>query len=319
METIRVTNEQAGRTLAALLRVRLPGQSWNAIRKLVAARRVRVGSDLCLDPTRRLEAGDEVHVADESAPPLRLPNRVRIRYLDEHLVVVEKPAGLSTVRHPAERDWSEKRRSLSPTLDDIALQMMARQENPARSNSPRRLRIVHRLDKETSGLVVFARTVEAERGLGQQFHAHTVTRLYQAIVPGYLSPRRIATCLVRDRGDGRRGSSLLPGQGKEAITHVSVLERLPKYTLLSCRLETGRTHQIRIQLADAGHPICGERVYNRRPNGTVLEDRSAAPRLALHAAELGFVHPTSGKYLHWSMPLPEDLAAYLERLRNQNG
>jgi 23S rRNA pseudouridine1911/1915/1917 synthase len=318
MESLRVTKEQAGRTLAALLRQYLPGQSWNAVRNVVAARRVRVGGELCLDPARRLRAGEEVQLSEQSAPPPRDPHRITIRHLDEHLVVVEKPAGLPTVRHPAERDWSEKRRALSPTLDDLVLRMIARQEKRGHKKAPRRLRVVHRLDKETSGLLVFARTVTAERGLGQQFHAHTVMRLYQAIVPGYVAPQRIATRLVRDRGDGRRGSTDLPGQGKEAVTHVSMLERLPGYTLLSCRLETGRTHQIRIHLAELGHPLCGEMVYNRRPDGSLMEDQIGAPRLSLHAAELGFVHPATGKRMHWAMPLPDDLAAFLERVREQN-
>src|SRR5207253_10521151 len=112
-----------------------------------------------------------------------------------------------------------------------------------------RLRIVHRLDKETSGLVVFARTADAERDLGRQFKAHTVIRRYLAIVPGRVSPRRIESFLVRDRGDGRRGSTSLAKLGKHAVTHVAVIEYLPAHTLLSCRLETGRTHPIRIHPA----------------------------------------------------------------------
>jgi 23S rRNA pseudouridine1911/1915/1917 synthase len=179
------------------------------------------------------------------------------------------------------------------------------------------LRVVQRLDKETSGLVVFARSVVAERGLGKQFHAHTVMRRYLAVVPGSLAPQRIATSLVRDRGDGRRGSTDNPTLGKEAITHVDVVGRLRGYTLLSCRLETGRTHQIRIHLAELGHPVCGDKVYHRKPSGEVRPDRSDAPRLALHAAELGFQHPVTSEELFWSMPLPADLEQFLERLRSR--
>jgi 23S rRNA pseudouridine1911/1915/1917 synthase len=176
------------------------------------------------------------------------------------------------------------------------------------------LRVVHRLDKETSGLVVFARTVAAERGLGKQFHAHTVVRRYLALVPGFVPPQRIATRFVRDRGDGRRGSTEASGAGKEAITHVDVMKHLPGYTLLACRLETGRTHQIRIHLAELGHPVCGDKVYQHLSDGRVLADRSGAPRLALHAVELGFVHPRSLQETHWEMPLPPDLQVFLDRL-----
>jgi 23S rRNA pseudouridine1911/1915/1917 synthase len=158
---------------------------------------------------------------------------------------------------------------------------------------------------------VFARTVEAERSLGQQFRRHTVVRKYLAVIPGYLLAQTIESTLVRDRGDGRRGSGTLPGVGKRAITHVEVVERLKGYTVLACRLETGRTHQIRIHLAERGHPICGEKVYNRRPDGAVSADTSQAPRLALHAAELGFIHPTTGQPLRWEMPLPADLRDWL--------
>jgi 23S rRNA pseudouridine1911/1915/1917 synthase len=97
---------------------------------------------------------------------------------------------------------------------------------------------------------------------------------------------------------------------------VDVLERFPKHTALVCQLETGRTHQIRIHLAEAGRPVCGERVYNRRPDGTVIPNESVAPRLALHAAELGFVHPASGKEEFWRMPPPPDLQRFMERLRS---
>src|SRR5262249_34938730 len=107
--------------------------------------------------------------------------------------------------------------------------------------------------------------------------------------------------------------------GKEAVTHIAIEERLPGYTILSCRLETGRTHQIRIHLSEAGHPVCGDKVYTKKRTGEVLEDRSGAPRLALHATELGFEHPASGEHLHWSMPPPGDLQTFVDRLRGQPG
>jgi 23S rRNA pseudouridine1911/1915/1917 synthase len=308
-DTLTVLPEQAGATLAAILRARWPEQSWSQVRRLIEGRRVRVGGDLCLDPARRLKEGDAVEVLAHAAPLPQQRQPIDVVYLDEHLVVVHKPAGLDTVRHPAERHFSERRKQQTPTLEDLV---------PKLIGAPgRRLRVVHRLDKETSGLVVFARTVPAERGLGRQFHAHTVERRYLAVVPGKVAPQRIATRLVRDRGDGRRGSTTAPGVGKEAITHVEVVERLRGHTLVACRLETGRTHQIRIHLAELGHPVCGEKVYNRTPAGDSRPDARGAPRLALHAAELGFVHPVTGAALHWTRPLPADLEQFVNRLRHR--
>jgi 23S rRNA pseudouridine1911/1915/1917 synthase len=240
---------------------------------------------------------------------------VVIRHLDDDVVVVEKASGVSTVRHPAERQWDETRRKLVPTLDDVTQQAIANRLGK-KKHELQRLRIVHRLDKDTSGLVVFARSVRAERELGRQFKAHTVVRRYIAIVSGSVRPQTFATWLVRDRGDGRRGSGPEEAAGKRAVTHVDVLEKFTGYTALVCQLETGRTHQIRIHLAEAGHPVCGETVYNRRPDGTVIPDDSGAPRLALHAAELGFVHPATGKEMTWDMPPPPDLQRFLERLRS---
>jgi 23S rRNA pseudouridine1911/1915/1917 synthase len=313
--TFSVGAEQEGATVAALLRLHLPGQSWNQVRRFIAGCRVKVGSDLCIDPARRVHEKEVITLLARAAPQPRKDEAVVIRYCDEHIVVVEKPTGICTVRHPVERHWTERRKALSPTLEDLVLPMIARREGrPSRKGQPR-LRVVQRIDKETSGLVVFARSVLAERGLGKQFHAHTVTRRYFAIVPGIVKPQRIVSHLVRDRGDGRRGSTGSPGLGKEAITHIDVVERLPRYTLLSCRLETGRTHQIRIHLAELGHPVCGETVYNKRVDGTDFGECADAPRLALHATQLGFNHPATGEALHWEMPLPEDLRSYLETLR----
>ncbi len=322
-EPFPIPAEQAGLTLAAWLRQRLPGQSWKEVRRLVESRRVRIDGDLCLDPARRLREGVSVELLARPAPRPHQAESIVVRHLDEHVVVVEKPSGISTVRHPAERDWTERRKALSPTLEDLVPPLVARREGRPRKGPQPRLRVVQRLDKETSGLVVFARTVAAERALGKQFHAHTVTRRYLAVVPGSVRPQRIATWLVRDRGDGRRGSSkdTSPkrqrgdGLGKEAVTHVDVVERLPGYTLLGCRLETGRTHQIRIHLAELGHPVCGDRVYHHLPGGGTRPDDSGAPRLALHAVELGFRHPATGEEMYWKMPLPADLEEFLARLR----
>jgi 23S rRNA pseudouridine1911/1915/1917 synthase len=313
-----IPSQQAGATLAAVLRSRLPGQSWTQIRRLIETRHAKVNGELCLDRARRLKEGESVELLAKPAPKPRQAEAVVIRHLDEHIVVVEKPSGLPTVRHPLERDWTERRKALHPTLEDLIPPLIARQEGRRLKGPPPRLRVVHRLDKETSGLVVFARTVPAERGLGKQFHAHTVVRRYLAVVPGFVPPQRIDRPLLRDRGDGRRGVTNNPDEGKEAVTHVDLVERLPGYTLLSCRLETGRTHQIRIHLASLGHPVCGDKVYVHLPNGEVRPDQSGAPRLALHAVELGFRHTVTRGEMHWTMPLPPDLEAFLARLRGRH-
>ncbi len=173
--------------------------------------------------------------------------------------------------------------------------------------------MVQRLDKETSGLVVFARTVPAKRALKNQFRAHSVHRRYDALVHGSAENATFRSRLVKDRGDGVSGSTDNPTLGREAVTHVRVLARLAGATHVECRLETGRTHQIRIHLSEAGHPLLGERVYVRGHAGELI----AAPRLMLHARELGFVHPTNGRDLDFVDPLPEDMRAMIERLTSK--
>jgi 23S rRNA pseudouridine1911/1915/1917 synthase len=315
-QTFRVAPAQANQTLAAALRQWLPGQSWSQVRKLVEARRVQVSGNLCMDPARRLKPDEVVAVLASSAMAPPREEDIRIRHLDKHIVVVEKPAGITTLRHPEERDWPARRKQLQPTLDELLPKLIARAEGtrPRKGGLPR-VRAVHRLDRETSGLMVFARTVEAERGLGRQFRKHTVHRRYLAIVQGHVEAQTIRSRLVRDRGDKRRGSTTLPGVGKEAVTHIQPLEKLDGYTLIECRLETGRTHQIRIHLAELGHPLCGERIYNKPLFGPPIDDASGAPRVALHAAELGFEHPVTGEMMRFATPLPPDLAGLLARLR----
>lgn len=313
-----VPADLADQTLAAILRRRLPDQSWTQVRKLIASRRVQIDGALCQDPARRLKEGDVLEIAAKPYPVHRgaTVEGLVIRYLDDDVVVVEKASGVNTVRHPTERDWNDKRRELSPTLEDLTQRAIAEQLGKPKHTLPR-LRVVQRLDKDTSGLVVFARSIPAERSLGSQFHAHTVVRRYLAIVPGIVLPQKFASWLVRDRGDGRRGSGS-EGQGKMAVTYVDVLERLPHHTVLKCRLETGRTHQIRIHLAESGHPVCGEQVYNRKAGGEAIPDDSEAPRLALHATELGFEHPTTKEHLRWEMELPLDLQGFVQRLRSMS-
>ena len=150
------------------------------------------------------------------------------------------------------------------------------------------------------------------------FAKHAVQRAYVAVAHGRVEAQTIDTWLVRDRGDGLRGSSPLgeaAGGAQRAITHLRPLEHLPGYTIVECRLETGRTHQIRIHLSERGHMLCGEKTYTHQTGGKPQNDASRAPRHALHAAELALVHPITNQPLRFQMPLPKDLREWLLKLR----
>lgn len=309
-----VIDPEIGHTLAKVLRSRLHESlpSWADVKATIERRRVTINGSVCADPARRLKEGDVVELLAKPAAAARnaTVDSLVIRHLDDHVVVLEKPSGISSVRHPAELEWSEERKRLEPTLHDLAQWAIAAKLNRSAKGLPP-LRIVHRLDKETSGLLVFARSVLAERELGRQFRQHTVVRRYLAVITGHVTPRTIRSTLIRDRGDGRRGSTRQPDiTGKDAITHIAVEERLPKHSVLSCKLETGRTHQIRIHLSEAGHPLVGERVYVRNFAGEPI----AAPRLMLHAAVLGFVHPSTGEDVLFEDPMPDDMARVWAKL-----
>lgn len=326
--TYTVAPAEAGTSILDWLQARLH-LSRGAAGGLLTGRKVRLNGAPCSNPGWRLRAGQrvEVVVAPGRPQPLRreaprpLPSKqpaaatIVLRHVDEQIVVVDKPAGVTTMRHADEAAEFGKRgqRYLPATLAD---QLPARLA--ARGGKPGRVIAVHRLDRDTSGLVVFARTPEAERHLGQQFRAHSVERLYFALVRGQARDARLESVLLPDRGDGRRGSARTPEEkGQRAVTHVRLVEALGDYSLVECRLETGRTHQVRIHLGEAGTPLCGERIYDRPTHGRPYPDGSAIGRIALHAATLGLTHPVSGERLNWSSALPRDMASLLDRLRRQ--
>jgi 23S rRNA pseudouridine1911/1915/1917 synthase len=314
-----VAPPQAGLALVAALRQFLPDRPWSAVRRLIENRHVQVNGNPCVDEGRKLQAGDAVKVWKEprEAPPN--PDDVRILYQDRHLVVVDKPAGVTTERHAEERLWPSRRKQRQPTIDEIVARILAKQlaaRRPAKGQiRAARVRLVHRLDRDTSGVMVLALSAEAERQMVQMFRKHAIHRAYHAIALGRVEEQTLESRLVRDRGDRRRGSTKLPEVGQRAVTHVRPIEFLDGYTLVECRLETGRTHQIRIQLAEAGHPLCGEKIYNKPLFGKPVADSSGAQRQALHAAELGFAHPITGQPLRFETPLPPDMGRLLVALR----
>lgn len=315
-DSFPVATDQVGATLAALLRSRDAGLSWSQAQQLIRSRRVLVNGNLCLDAGRRLTAGEVIKVLPYSAAPLPTDRDVRVRHLDAQLVIVEKPAGMTSTRHSEEQDWPSRRKQVQPTLDELLPRILAKVERRVGPDQLRPVKAVHRLDRETSGLMVFARTFKAEQILQQQFKDHSIERRYRAIVQGHPSAQTIESFLVRDRGDGRRGSGPADQGGQRAVTHVQPLERLGDFSLIECQLETGRTHQIRIHLAEQGHPVCGDRVYGQPYRAKPRPDKSGARRLALHAAVLGFTHPLSGELVRWEMPLPKDMAELVKRLRS---
>ncbi len=272
-------------------------------------RQVKICGGVCVDPERRVKLGQHIQLESKptsSGKPRSSKSRqeIVVVYLDEHLLVVEKPAGLTTVRHADETAALGQRaqKHLPPTLVDLLPGVLAKIGKHAKG----RIRAVHRLDKETSGLVVLARTPAAESHLGKQFRAHTTGRRYLALVRGQANDASIESHLVPDRGDGRRGSSGTK-EGQHAVTQVHVVESLGDFTLVECELETGRTHQVRIHLGEAGTPLCGERVYDRPLHGKPLPDESGAKRPLLHAAYLAIEHPATGKRMEWHAKMPKDM------------
>ena len=295
--------------LDRVLRTLRPELSWTALRDLIARGKVLVDDRVVTDAGWPVPGGVEVVIevgrrrvpAAETAAAL---DAERLVLVDRHVVVVDKPSGVDTAVFVARDRAHERaaRASIDPsaaTLEQLAGRAVG---------GP--LRVVHRIDRDTTGLVMFARTEDAERSLTHQLRRHSVHRRYLALAHGAVEARTIESHLADDRGDGLRGSTPNQRVGKRSITHVEVVRRLRGATLIACRLETGRTHQIRIHLAEAGHMLLGERGYTREHVGPPLD----APRIMLHAAELGFEHPADGAPRRFESPLPGDFQALLDAL-----
>ena len=292
-----------------------PELSWSKVRKLLSSRRVMIGEALCIDEARKLRVGESVVVFSESRPAPPKADQVKIRFVDRHVVVVEKPARMVTLRHHKEQKWLRSRKEKQPALEEVIPELIyseSREEWPP-------LFSVHRIDRDTSGLLVFARTEEAQSTLIEQFANHDVERVYHAVVSGTPQPQTLKSNLVRDRGDGLRGSTPRVSDGKIAITHIQTIathRTNPEnvFTEVECRLETGRTHQIRIHLAELGHPVCGDQKYRGAFGSVQVKETSNAPRLALHACFLGFRHPETGESMEFRSSWPRDLKQFLKNI-----
>ena len=309
VSVLHVAGPEVGRTLADLVSQRLKVPRSEAERRILTGL-VTVHGNVRTDGDRRLRGGDVVHVrggeATATQPPAAPTLALKIVFQDDHLLIVDKPAGVTSVREPGDRGgFGRAGRDPSPTLDELLQK---------RLGEAARVRPVHRLDRDTSGLMLFALSPAAASRLSADFKAHRIDRAYRAVVHGTLdSPRTISTLLVRDRGDGKRGS-LPPGVeapgAQRAVTHVRPLETVGGFSVVECRLETGRTHQIRIHSSEIGHPLAGDREYGRR-------HADDPPRQALHAHQLGLAHPITGRPLDLQSDWPADLARWIDALRGR--
>ena len=295
----------AGARLDQALAQLLPQHSRNRLKGWIEAGQVVVGAAVVVSPRHKLRGGETVVVTEAPAAPddrvaaLAIP--LAIVYEDDALRVLDKPAGL--VVHPGSGNR------------DGTLQNALLHHAPALATLPR-AGIVHRLDKDTSGLMVVAKTGTAQVDLVRQLAARSVKREYIAVVFGDLARATTIDAPI-GRHPTQRTEMAVVTAGKPARTHVDVLERFGAATLVQCRLETGRTHQIRVHLTALGHPLLGDPTYRgrRKPGLPLPAAAFAFPRQALHARRLGLVHPVTRAPMQWESPPPADLAALSAALR----
>jgi 23S rRNA pseudouridine1911/1915/1917 synthase len=306
---------EAGQRLDRMLALRLPQLSRMRLKRLIEEGHVQSAGVLVRDPSRRVRPGENFVLTlpeAEAATPAAQPIALEIRYEDADLIVVDKPAGL--VVHPAPGNPDG-------TLVNALLAHCGAELSGI--GGVRRPGIVHRLDKDTSGLIVAAKSESAHRALVRDFAQHRVERAYAAFVWGVPQPvcGEIAGNIGRDPANRKKMAVVGAGRGKSAVTRYRV-ERVfgDLAALLECRLATGRTHQVRVHLAARGHPLIGDLVYGRR-SGRILvrghpgaRPAAAFARQALHARRLAFDHPSGAFRLEFDSPLPSDLHALFTHL-----
>ncbi|MFO1396359.1 MAG: 23S rRNA pseudouridine(1911/1915/1917) synthase RluD [Burkholderiales bacterium] len=301
---LTVPPAEAGRRLDQVLARLLAQHSRSRLQGWIEAGQVSIDGAVVTSPRHKLRGGEALLVTETEAPPAQdVPEAIPLAIVHEDaaLLVVDKPAGL--VVHPGSGNRAG-------TLLNALLH-----HAPELASLPR-AGIVHRLDKDTSGLMVVARTPIAQTDLVRQLAARTVKREYAALVHGDLARATTIDAPI-GRHPTQRTSMAVVASGKPARTHVDAVERFGDCTLVRCRLETGRTHQIRVHLTAIGHPLVGDPTYRGpRSHGARLPDALRTfPRQALHAQRLGLVHPVSQATMAWDSPLPADFVALLAALR----
>ncbi|MCQ2555218.1 MAG: RluA family pseudouridine synthase [Clostridia bacterium] len=287
--------------LDLVLSLHLEETSRNYIQKLIEGGNVKVNGKTVLKKNVKVTSGQEIEIEIPEARELDIEAEdipLDIVYEDNDVIVVNKPKGM--VVHPAVGNYTG-------TL--VNALMFHEKDNLSSINGVIRPGIVHRIDKDTSGILVVAKNDIAHEGLSAQLKDHSMTRVYTALVHNGFSEDEgtIDKPIGRDPKDRMR-YTVTPVNSKNAVTHFRIIERFGQYTLIQCRLETGRTHQIRVHMKSVNHPIVGDPVYG-------IKDNLGIKGQLLHAGTLGFVHPVSGEYMEFSVPLPEEFSRVLEKLR----
>ena len=293
--------EDAGRRADTVLSDLLEGQTRSGVQKLLAAGAVtRAGRPVSKND--RVSAGDVFSVEipePESDRAVAQDIPLEIVFEDADLIVVNKPQGM--VVHPAPGNYTG-------TLVNALLWYCG--DTLSGINGARRPGILHRIDKDTSGLLLVAKTDLAHQRLSAQIQAHSLTRAYKALVHGNFAQTTgtIHAPIGRHPVD-RKKMTIMAQHGRDAVTHYRVLERYGRYTLLECILETGRTHQIRVHMSQSGHPIVGDPVYGVKKEAFALNGQ------LLHAYKIGFVHPVTNSYMEFQSPLPDYFQKIIKNLR----
>ncbi len=307
---VEVSHDMLGWRLDRALAVLVPTLSRERIKALISSGQVTSNAVLSRDPSAKIKAEAKYYILIPAPTPAHniaqdIP--LNIVFEDEHLLVIDKPAGL--VVHPAAGNFDG-------TLVNALLHHCAGRLSGV--GGVARPGIVHRIDKDTSGLMVVAKTDRAHVGLAAQFANHSLDRRYKAVVSTL--PKTgcgtIDAPLARSPINRKKIAIVGKGRGKHAITHWTMIEPLKSAALIECRLETGRTHQIRVHMASIGHPLMGDPVYGRpRPNHRELLQKLGFERQALHAARIGFLHPITGGSLTFESDIPSDIQQLLSALR----
>jgi 23S rRNA pseudouridine1911/1915/1917 synthase len=299
----QVLDSEDGFRVDAVLKARFSEIPWSRLRKIIETGKLSVDTNTVTDCAVRVHKDQQIQIRMNLPRPQseqRLTSQ-QIAYVDQHVIVVKKPPFLNSIPFETGERGS---------LQELVRAWLNRTAKARGDRQTGDLGVVHRLDRETSGLLVFTRTLEAKRQLAQQMRVHSVERCYYALVHGRAQSGTQRSYFVANRGDGLRGSTRRESNGQLAVTHVKLLQELDGASLVECRLETGRTHQVRIHMSESGHPLLGERVYIRGYQGTVIK----APRVMLHAAVLGFVHPQTQQVIRLEEPMPQDMTEMLVKL-----